>query len=382
MRKISIWDVDYYYKRSGFNADIMRISSFHKQRGDQVNFILNEYDMNRPYDLIYIFKDDDKLQSPPSKFFDKRSKVWGKGFRYISNWKIPDVILACRPDYTLYPDPVTKFERADMLQFFNDDGKLLGLTQNAENTRSNKKTLIVDRAFWKSDDESIIFALNQLIEVWNVAFLEPIWLSKVVRNKNIREVFMKLEFTQGTFFKFKNNLGDTIEDAMEVVDFLSELQEHAPTTFVGSVNFAPVTTNHYQDKDNAWYDFERCLKIINLGKEHGFELKIQPLENRLKTPYYTLFETLSSWTQNAYKLSLIEFIAQPVEKQFNCSLEEVYSDPIKWHNAVFYDMLQVLNARPNFIRNYAIKRWKDNDLEIDNFNLNYLKESKDDRPNR
>lgn len=63
----------------------MKISSFHKQRGDQVNFITTEYDINRPYDIIYIVKKSDKLQSPPAKFFDKRSRVWGAGFKYISN---------------------------------------------------------------------------------------------------------------------------------------------------------------------------------------------------------------------------------------------------------------------------------------------------------
>ena len=53
----------------------MKISSYHKQKGDQVNFITTEYDVNRPYDIIYIVKKSDKLQSPPAKFFDKRSRV-------------------------------------------------------------------------------------------------------------------------------------------------------------------------------------------------------------------------------------------------------------------------------------------------------------------
>ena len=56
-------------------------------------------------------------------------------------------MLACRPDYLLYPEKKSQFDRADMAQFFNDSGKLLPLTQDFKNTFSNKKTLVIDRAF-------------------------------------------------------------------------------------------------------------------------------------------------------------------------------------------------------------------------------------------
>ena len=56
-------------------------------------------------------------------------------------------MLACRPDYLLYPNPSNQFERADMVQLFNDQGKLLGLTQDYVHMFKNKKTLVIDRAF-------------------------------------------------------------------------------------------------------------------------------------------------------------------------------------------------------------------------------------------
>ena len=57
--RVTIWDLDYYYakiKRNCYNVDAMKISSYHKQRGDTVTFVLNEYDIHRPYDLYYIIK--------------------------------------------------------------------------------------------------------------------------------------------------------------------------------------------------------------------------------------------------------------------------------------------------------------------------------------
>ena len=57
--RVTIWDLDYYYsstKVDCFNPDVMKISSYHKQLGDQVNFVLKEDDIYRPYDLYYIIK--------------------------------------------------------------------------------------------------------------------------------------------------------------------------------------------------------------------------------------------------------------------------------------------------------------------------------------
>ena len=52
----------------------MRISSYHKQCGDQVTFVLNEFDIRRPYDLYYIIKEKSSTPNPPFDFY-KQSEV-------------------------------------------------------------------------------------------------------------------------------------------------------------------------------------------------------------------------------------------------------------------------------------------------------------------
>ena len=69
--------MDYYYakeKVNCYNPDVMHISSYHKQCGDQVTFVLNEYDIRRPYDLYYIIKENKNTPNPPLDFFTN-SKV-------------------------------------------------------------------------------------------------------------------------------------------------------------------------------------------------------------------------------------------------------------------------------------------------------------------
>ena len=58
--RVTIWDLDYYYakeKVNCFNPDVMKISSFHKQSGDRINFVEKIDDIYRPYDLYYVIKD-------------------------------------------------------------------------------------------------------------------------------------------------------------------------------------------------------------------------------------------------------------------------------------------------------------------------------------
>ena len=59
-----------------FNPDAMKISSYHKQRGDQVNFVLSKDDINRPYDLFYIIKENQFLSfNPPYTFYLDNNRV-------------------------------------------------------------------------------------------------------------------------------------------------------------------------------------------------------------------------------------------------------------------------------------------------------------------
>ena len=83
--RVTIWDLDYYYakrKVNCFNPDAMQISSYHKQRGDKVNFVQTEYDIHRPYDLYYIIKEKDKTPNAPMEFYlDSKVRWWGTANR-------------------------------------------------------------------------------------------------------------------------------------------------------------------------------------------------------------------------------------------------------------------------------------------------------------
>ena len=202
--KVSIWDLDYYYaeeKVNCFNPDVMKISSYHKQLGDTINFVTSPNDIRRPYDLYYIIKENDKTPNPPVDMLTNRKiKWWGNAYRVRVNWKMSDAMLGCRPDYLLYPEYNTQLERAEHVRFFNNDGVLLPIYQDYANSLKNKKVIITDKYMWISDNESIITALKRLEDTKNLYFLKPIRLQKLLYDEKLKEQFLKLKFSPGVNF--------------------------------------------------------------------------------------------------------------------------------------------------------------------------------------
>ena len=47
----------------------MKISSYHKQLGDAVNFVMKPDDIYRPYDIYYIIKEKNDTPNPPYDFY-------------------------------------------------------------------------------------------------------------------------------------------------------------------------------------------------------------------------------------------------------------------------------------------------------------------------
>jgi hypothetical protein len=88
MERISIWDMDFYYKKSFQpNPIAMKLSSFYKQRNAIVNFVLEETHINLSYDEFFIIKEKSYTPKPPGKLLDdSRVRLIGKPFRFFDNF--------------------------------------------------------------------------------------------------------------------------------------------------------------------------------------------------------------------------------------------------------------------------------------------------------
>lgn len=361
---ITLWDLDYYYaekKVNCFNPDVMKISSYHKQNGDIVNFVTSEDDINRFYDVCYIIKEKDKTPNPPMRFYmDSKVKWWGKAYRSRINWKMTDVMLAVRPDYLLYPEKQTKLERAEQIRLLNNKGDLLPLVQDWTNGFKNKRTIVTDHALWTTKTEIIELALKKLLTVKNVTFLEPIWLQKLASNKTIRDLFCQLNLTAGCDIKW---VPVNMIEYWTLKETIVELKEKLPHIKIGSLVLKIYYQEEWQNIDIAKKHFAEAKRIILDAKKNKIAVEFRGPRHRLDTPYFELFENLETWTKECFELSWLEFITKKYGNglRFNDNLM-FWARPKEW-NEVFRNLLRQTYIDADFLKSrWGEKSMSDNEI--------------------
>jgi len=103
--RITIWDMDWFHKQSFVpNYKAQKISSFHKQKGDIINFVEESEHLTFEYDLLYIIREKKATPLPARKYIDKQNvKLIGAEFDFYDNhWDLSPEMKMVRPDYMLY----------------------------------------------------------------------------------------------------------------------------------------------------------------------------------------------------------------------------------------------------------------------------------------
>ena len=306
--RVTIWDLDYYYakvKKNCVNDDVMRISSYHKQCGDTVNFVLKEDDIHRPYDLYYIIKENIKTPNPPVEFFiNSKVRWWGAAVKARIKWKMSAAMMGCRPDYLLYPEKNTREERAIRMRFFDNAAQLLPIKQDEDNSFKDKKVIVTDKYMWYADKKSLIFVLEQLKDIKNVSFLEPIQLKILLSDKDIENKFLELNFTNRSSMSFAAVNYEMIDEA---------LRFYSLVTAKGRVSLSPIVISY--DADEHWIsylsahrDYTKVINAVLKGRKQGIPVVIKQLKHRLDTPYFHLFEELSKWSAQQQKTSWFQYL--------------------------------------------------------------------------
>lgn len=342
MQKVTIWDMDFFHAKNRgniTNPDVMKISSYHKQLGDQVNFVVKEDDLDRPYDLMYIIKESNKIANPPTHYYlDKRVRWWGKSVRFKVNWKMSDAMLGCRPDYLIYPQHERKTYE-EYLRLFNDNGKPLPIMQDWTTKVRKKRIVVTDPYMWCASKKDILDALEKLQTMQKVTFSEPIWVQKVALDKDIKEAFLKLNLAPGVKLQWSRT---TWHDFKPLMDFFKEFKTvYSCKVKLGHVLFdyrnfkAP---SHWQSKEQAFKDFAVIREAVKIAKELRVPLTIHMPESRFETPYFMLFETIAHWSQHFFMLSWLEYITSVYGFAKPGEWDIYWMNPRKW-NEVFRDLL-------------------------------------------
>jgi len=362
--RVTIWDLDYYYsstKVDCFNPDVMKISSYHKQLGDQVNFVLKEDDIYRPYDLYYIIKENNKTPNPPFDFFvNSKVRWWGKAVKFRINWKMDNVMLGVRPDYLLYPEKDTKLERAEQIRLLGNEGKLLPISQDWTNSFTNKKALVTDTQLWTTDSKTLITALKQVEEIKNISFLKPIWLRRLVTDKEAMQQFLKLKISPGAIL---NWVPIFPEEYRESAAIWLAIKKQFPAVKLGPIVLRLRPTEHWLDRQNALNEWETLQNCIIHAKENKIYINIKELEHRTDTPYFFLFETAAKWLSKKPQVSWLEWITIQYGPGLKFGRTMTFWGHSKEWSSMFRDLLRQTWTNKKFLTlQWGKKTLSDNDI--------------------
>ena len=333
--KITIWDLDYYYaadRTNKFNPDAEKISSYHKQKGDSINFVNNEDDINRPYDICYIIKEQIGTPNPPYKFLlDKKVRWWGDAVKVRINWKPDKVIWACRPDYLLYPNKETSLERGEQIRFLDVNGNLMPLTQDFTNVYKNKKIIITDKILWDAPTDVIVKCLEKIENVNSLYFLHPINLRRLINDEAVRDAFLKLHISPGANIKWKKVYLFEVDKAIELIIKIKDKNKIDASTI--TIDYSEHPEEHWKDVESARKDFNLLTSTIIKCFKQKIHLIINSPNFVQETPYSSFFKVISLWTQSAqWKRSWLEYITAKFAGQDKTSQAIYWSNIKKWND--------------------------------------------------
>lgn len=369
--QVTIWDLDWFYKITNIpNVDCMKLSSYHKQKGDNINFVTDITQLNLIFDRLYIARESEQTEVPNIKILnDKRTFLLGNGFKYYGAKVINKVVASCRPDYLLYNiDKKNPYANANFLQFYCGK-ELLIKRQDFHNTfKHHKKTLVVDKYFWSATDEEILYCLNELKKEKNVAFLKPISLAKILTSKKIRENFLELNFTVGTVFKWKNDYGNGLIAIQTIVDFMLELRNKTHS----NLGIVPITREVPTDYEESNIDLAEIFTITKIFKQNKLKCLIKFTGTSV---LQFVYNNITKWTEYDFSLSFVEHTIHLQSMIEGLDWYEVLNNHLKWRNKDLDWLLYILIAEEweNY-QDCLLLQWGENMLNSKLINKEIIKE--------
>lgn len=335
---VLILDLDWMFDKSEIpNVNCMKLSSFHKQRGDNVYFVGDMSELTMAYDKIYVFGESDSIPTIGSKILnDKRTTLFGKRFELCGAKKLGAIIMGCRPDYLLYDitnEKSSSYTKANFVTFYTDSGEKVKEKQSWKNTKKGvKRTIVTDTVLWQQDPQEIERCFEELKDEKNIVFLAPISIRFLIDNVTVREKFFTLNFSKGTKFKWKNDVGSDEQSAQEIVVFLKELQKHTKSN-IGAV---PIQISQSGEKELD--SIKRLIKVFAIFKKNKIKCFLPPLGHIEPTR----FTWLRSWCEKGFENSFIEEMVFFTSAKQGLRWFQIINNPQHWGTPKVKFIVQLL----------------------------------------
>lgn len=357
-KKIYLVDCDYLYKTSEIpNYKVMKLYSYHKQLGDDITFITEEYQLTGKHDILYLVRELRHTPFPPGDVLDdRRTILMGKEFILFDDvQELPIEAAVCRPDYSIYKyDTPNPYDKVSFVQFFHD-GKLLKSVQDWRRANS-KSTVVVDENFWDAPPQIICDCLKQLQYEKNIQFLNPIKLKKLL-NEEVFQSLSKLKLAKFYKIRYNNNIGEDYNSVVQAIDIMQRLKSCFAYLNISSLPVKIITKDHWSDRANILYDFERCLAIMNYAQKKKVRISFKYPKMRLSSPSWAFFEFFKTWANHYHTLSYMEALLKTAADFHKTSYVEILNNNRLWVTAKIKQAIYLLVNHRDLMKKYAFTGW-------------------------
>lgn len=363
--RVTIVDVEWYSRiRFVPNEWCMRISSYHKQLGDIINFATDKFTLKLDFDLMYMVREDIMTPLPDIDMLDERLRLYGRGFKFYSRYskELDDIILACRPDYLLYPLREENVQiNANFVHFFGNDNKLLPKIQDYHNTRRTKREIIVtDKDFWKHSDEEIAECFKWLKDDFSVSFQTPIYLDDIIASPQKTEMFWQIHLKWEA-----NTVYVDVSNQQKLNFFIKYLRQNCKRQIITPkfITHIKYGASHFEHDKQPFMDFAFYMRAMDLfKKEKIWMIFIAP--PRLESPFWFHFEDLEAWSTNQHLLSFIDFMCRYRGRIKVWDLKDYLSNSLLWTDDATQRLMSLWRNYPELMEQVAHREWGDRFDEI------------------
>ena len=322
------------------NLACMKISSYYKQRGENVQLLLDYHNLNQ-YDKVYVSKVF--TDTPVPKLIGNNIIYDGTGFFYDQATPLPYEIEHCMPDYHLYDKWLqsSNFKQTEIKYYTNYSIGFLtrGCFRHCEfcvNKKYNasvmhsplmefydptrKKICLLDDNFLACKDWR---PLLEELQALNKPFVFKQGLDARLLTAEKSEMLFKSKYDDDFIFAF-----DDIADYDIIKDKLNIIRQHTNKHVKFYVLVGYDRTNQYDE--NFWrqdlFDMFERIKLLIEYKCVPYIMRYYKYE---ESPYKGTYTTVARWCNQPSvfkKKTMIEYIAldKSTRKGDKCASEEYY----------------------------------------------------------
>lgn len=336
----------------------MKLSSYHKQLGDLINFAETDWQIKLDFDVMYVVRDG-TAGTLPKEIPMHNDKVYliGNGFRYYSRYlkELPPAIDSCRPDYLLYKiDEENNMTKANVIQFYSRDGIRLPVIQDYHRaTKGSKWNLVIDDNFWGKSYEDILACVKMLRLDRNVVFQKEIELTKIINDPRIEELFLSLDYKRGSVMR----LTYTGTDWTKLGQFMTKFQTRYNNLAHQPVYIEiPYKENHADDPSTAIKDLVNYLDIITSAKRINLHI-IPKAPSRYQSPFWFYFEEMEYWMTYGYQKSLIEWMTLSAQRYHGVGMHTILTNKTKWSTPQIQWLMDLARNYSDVVEKYGYIEW-------------------------